>query len=321
MLYIFLFQVLLGIGLFCTVNWIGKHSYSLGYMELSLFVRREEAPAFNVLIRVFIPIVYLIITSSILYYFHLDQLVHDFYWVNIYYILFRLFYNLVTNRATLLNWKRQALYWTTTSLLSYLVYNHFIKVKANILPDFHSIANEIWFIILIFIYQIANNLTFSQEATIQRKETYLKKRYNYFKSTYGTLISELTQNQILESIVYAVLIYEDFNRPKIVRIIENISFKIFRKAKTLGVMQVRTEKLLTDLESVDLGTQKIVAAYKSYINKITNENPGNEWEAKNKIISDYNVGTSYCNEVSELADLIKDHFYDKTTDQLIPEND
>jgi hypothetical protein len=42
-----LIQILLGIGLLCTVNWIGKHSYSLGYTELPLFVRREEAPAFN----------------------------------------------------------------------------------------------------------------------------------------------------------------------------------------------------------------------------------------------------------------------------------
>jgi hypothetical protein len=320
-LYIFIFQVLLGIGLFCTVNWIGKHSYSLGYMELSLFVRREEAPAFNVLIRVFIPIVYLIITSSIIYYLNLDQFVRDFYLVNIYYIIFRLLHNIVTNRATLLNWKRQALYWTTTSLLSYLVYNHFIKVKANILPDFKSISNEIWFITLIFLYQIANNLTFSQEATIHRKETYIKKRYNYFKSTFGTLISELTQNHILESIVYAILIYEDFNRPKIVRLVENISFRFFGKAKTLGVMQVRTDKLLTDLESVNLGTHKIVAAYKSYIGKITNENPGYDWEAKKNIISDYNLGSRYYHEVSELADLIKDHFYGDSLDELVPKNE
>ena len=96
-----LIQILLGIGLLCTANWIGKHSYSLGYTELPLFVRREEAPAYNVLIRVFIPIVYLIITSSILYYFHPARFVHDFYWVNFYYIAFRLLYNLATNRADL----------------------------------------------------------------------------------------------------------------------------------------------------------------------------------------------------------------------------
>lgn len=318
---IFLVQFLFGIGLFFTVNLIGKHSYSLGYMEMSLFVRKEEAPAFNVLIRVFIPIVYLIITSSILYYLNFDRFVQDFYWVNIHYIVFRLIFNLVTNRGALLNWKRQVFYWTSTSLLSYLVYEKLIKVRTNLLPDFTSIANEIWFIILIFLYQIANNLTFSQEATVQRKETYLKRRYIYFKSTYGNLITELTKNHILESIVYAVLIYEDFNRPKIVRIIENISFRICGKSKTLGVMQVRTEKLLSDLESVELGTQKIVAAYNSYISNITNENPGYEWEAKNNIINDYNVGSRYCNEVSELADMIKNQFYDDSLDELVSEKE
>jgi hypothetical protein len=318
---VLLIQVLLGIGLFCTVNWIGKHSYSLGYMEISLFVRREEAPAFNILIKVFIPIVYLIITSSLLYYLNLDRFVKDFYWVNFYYIVFRLLFNLVTNRAALLNWKRQVFYWTSTSLFSYLAYVNLIKSKAKILPDFTSISNEIWFIILIFLYQIANNLTFSQDATIQRKETYLKERYNYFKSTYGKLITELTKNHILESIVYAILIYEDFNRPKITRIIENIVFRMFGKSRTLGVMQVRSEKLLSDLESVELGTQKIVAAYNNYIINITNENPGYEWEAKNNIINDYNVGSRYCNEVSELADMIKNQFYDDSIDELVPEKE
>jgi hypothetical protein len=315
---IILIQILLGIGLFCTANWIGKHSYSLGYTELSLFVRREEAPAFNVLIRVFIPIVYLIITSSILYYFHLDRFVHDFYWVNFYYIVFRFLYNLATNRTDLLNWKRQVLYWTATSVLSYLVYNHFIKTKENVFPDFNSIANEICFIILLFIYQIANNLTISQEATMERKETYLKKRYHHFKSIYGNFIAQLTKNHTLESIVYAVLIYEDFNRPKIVRIIENICFMMGGKAKTLGVMQVYSKRLLTDKESVELGTQKIVAAYNQYIGNITNENPGNEWSARNHIINDYNTGCRYYEEVSELANQIKDQFYKSTTDQLIP---
>lgn len=314
---IFLVQILLGIGLFFLINWIGKHSYSIGYIEISIFVKTEEAPALNFLIRVLTPIVYIIIVSTTLYYFKLDKFVWNIYLVNVYYILFRLLFNLITNRGLLLNWYRQILYWIAIVIISFFTYEKLIKVKANILPDFTTVSNELWTIILIFIFHLANNLRFSNESTQRRKDNYLKSRYNYFKRYYGQLISDLTQNEILESIVYAVIIYEDFNRPKIARHIENLKFRLTKKSHTLGVMQVKSEKLISDFESVKLGTEKIVSAYKKYL-----ENPTDseyfDWYAKNFIINDYNVGTSYNGEVNELADIIKKTFYKDTKDTLDP---
>jgi len=316
---ILLVHFILGIGLFFLINWIGKHSYSIGYMEISIFVKTEEAPALNFLIRVLTPIVFIIIVSSTLYYFGLDKYVWNIYLVNIYYILFRLIFNLATNRGLLLNWYRQFLYWIAIVVISYFTYEKLIKVKENILPDFTTVANELWIIILIFIFQVANNLRFSQEATQKRKYNYLKTRYHYFKRFYGQLIKDLTNNEILESIVYAVIIYEDFNRPKIARHIENLKFKLIKKPHTLGVMQVRSDKLISDSESVRLGTEKIVNAYKKYLeNPTENSSEYFDWHAKNYIINDYNVGTSYNEEVNELAEIIKNTFYKDTIDTLHP---
>lgn len=316
---ILLAHIILGVGLFFLINWIGKHSYSIGYMEISVFVKTEEAPALNFLIRVLTPIVYIIIVSTTLYYFGLDKYVWNIYLVNIYYIIFRLLFNLATNRGLLLNWYRQLLYWTAIVAISFFTYEKLIKVKANILPDFTTVANELWIIILIFIFQLANNLRFSQEATQKRKDNYLQSRYQYFKRSYGQLIKELTNNEILESIVYAVIIYEDFNRPKIARQIENFKFKVTKKPHTLGVMQVKSDKLLSDFESVRLGTEKIVKAYKSHIEKLEETNESfYEWTAIYSIIEDYNSGSSYGSEVSELADIIKSTFYKDTNDTLEP---
>ena len=316
---ILLVHIGLGTGLFFLINWIGKHSYSIGYMEISIFVKTEEAPALNFLIRVLTPIVYIIIVSTTLYYFGLDKHVWNIYLVNIYYIIFRLIFNLATNRGLLLNWYRQFLYWIAIVVISFFTYEKIIKLKANILPDFSTVANELWIIILIFIFQLANNLRFSEEATLKRKDNYLKSRYDYFKRIYGSIIKDSTKNQILESIVYAIIIYEDFNRPKIARQVENLKFRITKKQHTLGVMQVTSNRLINDLESVKLGTEKIVSAYKKYL-----ENPEDssseyfDWYAKNYIISDYNAGTSYNGEVNDLADTIKNTFYKDTNDTLDP---
>lgn len=314
---IFFIQFIFGVLLFFLINWIGRHSYSMGYMGISIFIKTEEAPALNFLIRVLTPIVYLIIISSILYYLNLDKFVINIYLVNIYYIIFRLFFNLITSRGRLLDWYRQTLYWITIIIISYFVYDKIIRIKENILPDFTTIANELWIIILVFVFQLTNNIRFSQNGTVRRKENYLKSRYEHFKRLYGDLIKDITKNEALESVTYAILIYEDFNRPKIIRIIENIKHYFSNESHTLGVMQVRSDKLINDTESVVLGTNKIVNSYNKYVRENTVEGEEiYEWNVINSIISDYNVGSDYLYEVNDLSYEIRKLFYPNSKDNL-----
>lgn len=319
-------QFTFSVFLFFLINWIGKHSYSIGYMEISLFVKDEEAPALNFLLRVLTPVVYIIIVSTILYHFGMDKMVNKIYLINIYYLLFRLVFNLATGRGLLLNWYKQLLYWVSIIGLSYLTYDKLISVKANILPDFTTVANELWIIILLFIFQIANNVRTSQDGTVKRKSNYLENRYRYFQSKYGEAIKEMTANDKLEAVVYAILIYETFNRPRVARWIENILSRLSKKKRTLGVMQVKSAKPLSDYQSVVKGTEKVVKAYKKMVQEIKGspdeyKRHSNycEWTIMGGIISDYNGGDSYAREVEKLANLILHKFYEGTNDCFYPE--
>lgn len=317
---IIILQITLGIILFFLINWIGKHSYSIGYMEMSLFLKVEEAPALNFLIRILSPVVYLILVSAGLYYIGADRFVKNIFLINLYYLTFRLLFNLITERGLLLNWYRQAIYWTAILVISYYTYEKIIKVKTNILPDFTTIANELWIIILIFLFQVTNSIRLSSNSTIKRKDNYLKTKYNFFRRLYGKTIKENTQNEILEAIAYAILIYEDFNRPKVARWLENMRFRLTKKSHTLGVMQVLSTKMISDKQSVDLGSKKIHSAYIDVIEKYKarhNEIYG-EWSIYEKIISDYNGGESYRLEVEQLTSKIIKTFYADSLDTLIP---
>ena len=305
----------LGVLLFFIINWIGKHSYSVGYMEISMFLKVEEAPAFNFLYRIISPIVYLFIVSAIFYKIGLSKYVTDIYFVSIYYILFRLAFNLLTNRGLLMNWFRQFLYWISIITISYYSYTEIIYKKENILPDFTTIANELWIIILIFLFQTLNRLRFSSEKTSQRKESYLKNRLEHFKRKYGKLVDSKTKNDKLKSIAYAIMIYEDFNRPKVARLIENLRFLITKKRHSLGVLQVQTDKFINDRESVELGLNKLNKIYKEQLKERgldKEENISillpdawtNEWSMESKIISNYNKDNSYLHEVKTLTDKI-----------------
>jgi len=311
-------QILLGVNLFFIINWIGKHSFSVGYVEISLFVLNEDSPAINFLIRVLTPIVYILITSAILYAIHLDRFVYNFYLVNIYAIVFRLLFNLITQRGALLNWPKQILYWIAIISISYLVYIKLIRFKQNLLPDLASMANELWIIIVVFLFQLLNGLNFSKEGAVKRKNQYLKAKYKYFKSKYGRIITSNIQNEALETIAYAILIYEDFNRPKIVRWFENLHFYFFKKKHSLGVMQFPTDRFINDKQSVDLGTKKIRKAYDNILKKSQAEKEGyyGEFGISAEIISNYNAGSKYFNEVSTLTDSIKEEFYNNSKDLL-----
>lgn len=312
MIEIHILHFILGVILFFIINWIGRHSYSVGYMQISMFLKIEEAPAFNFLFRIISPIVYLFIISAILYKINLDIFVTNVYFVSIYYILFRLVFNLITNRGILMNWYRQFLYWISIISISYFAYTEIIYRKDNILPDFETISNELWIIILIFIFHTINQIRISSEKTIQRKDKYLKNRLSIFKEKYSDLVNQKLNNDKLKSIAYAIMIYEDFNRPKAARIVENVRFKFTGKKHSLGLMQVQTREFIDDRKSVELGIEKLNKAYNNEIMRreldkkesIENLLPDawrNEWHMERRIISDYNKDDNYIEEVRELT--------------------
>lgn len=316
---IFLVQICLGIILFFLINWIGAHSFSVGYREISLFVLNEDSPAINFLIRVLTPIVYLLITSTILYALHLDKFVSNFYWVNIYSIVFRFLFNMITGRRLLLNWLKQVIYWVSIVSLSILVYDKLIRFKKNLLPDLTTISNELWIIILVFVFQLLNSLNFSGDGPTKRKDAYLREMYSYFKHKYGRTITANLGNDVLEIVAYSILIYENFNRPRIIRWLEYAQFWITKRKHSLGVMQYPTSRFINDKQSVDKGTKKIRQVYDNILAKSIEEKQkyyyGDSY-IKDEIIEKYNGGSKYLNEVNILAESISVEFYPNSTDVL-----
>tara|TARA_R110002050_G_scaffold300453_2_gene469977 strand:- start:2775 stop:3839 length:1065 start_codon:yes stop_codon:yes gene_type:complete len=262
---IIIVQFGLGVALFFIVNWIGRHSFSIGYMQISLFLQVEESPAFNFIFRILSPVVFIFIISAILYSFGLDRYVENIYLVSIYYLGFRVIFNLLTNRGLLMNWLRQILQWTAIISICYFSYSRIIINKKNILPDFDSLSNELWIIILLFLFQVLNGIRISSDNTKKRKNSYIVSRYKTFYKKYQEDIEELIENKKLQALVYAIMIYEDFNRPKAARLIENAKFLITKKEHSLGIMQVKSTELIDDKKSVQLGIAKILVSYREQV--------------------------------------------------------
>lgn len=314
---IFLFHFSLSILLFLIVNWIGKHSFSVGYVQMSIFQRDEEAPAFNYVYRILSPTVYIIIVATILYKFSLDEFTTNIFLIAIYYVAFRLSFNLITNRGLLINWTRQIITDLAIIVLAYLSYSKIIITKQHLMPDFSMFSEELWIIIVIFIYQVLNKVELSTQATKNRKNNYIKSRLAKFKKKYHLIITERIKNEKLVALIYSIMIYEDFNRPKVIRTLEYIVHKTESKSRTLGIMQVTTHKSINDYESLILAIDKINDHYYK-IPEIIKENRKNrdsyysysrednmeDWLIQREILKNYNADDDYIYEVSELMEYL-----------------
>lgn len=305
--------------LFVILNWIGRHAGSSGYVTLTLFLRRDEAPAFNFLFRIFGPVVFLILVASLLLALDLDRYAHEIWLVVLYYFLGRLLFNLAYGRVLLMNWRREALLWGLSIGLSWLLYDRVIREGRSLLPDFAHISNHLWVLIALFLYSTLNNVRFSSEATKRRKNRYLYVAYSDNKLQYHDTISRIAPDRLAESIIYSILIYEGFNRPPLARLLERALFPWV--SKSLGPMQVTTDRRISDEESVQIGATEVVNAYQKALvagkgaaakkNKTFDPvgSQSHRLYVISKVAAAYNRDDSYVSEIRELHEALSREFY------------
>ena len=298
------------------MNWVGAKSISIGYTTMGLEVKDDETPAFNFLLRVLGPVIYIIIIGVVLQSLDLAQYVNELYLITIYYWIIRLLYLIISNRLKLINWIRQVFYWFVSIGLSVWVY-HTIEKVDQILPRPDALLEQFWILVVLFLYNVLNNIRLSNQKSQKRKNKYIASRYFHFKAKYDKLITEYFHNNIYEALTYSIIIYEDYNRPYFIRKIEYIRFLITKKEHTLGVMQVKTRTYIDDEKSLMLGMEKIKndgqKIAKDDIDEYYLENPS--WWVF-KVAGLYNGGDDYSFEIRNIYDYLMDNFYKNTDDKL-----
>lgn len=303
------------------MNWIGKNSISIGYMQLSVVFETDSAPAFNFIFKVLGPVVYLILCILLFQSLELNILVKNCYFIVIYYWAFRFIWNIIANRWKLFNWSQQFLYWFSSIGISYWIYSS-VKDINSILPKGDDLIGEMWILIIAFLYAVINKVNFGEYKSLKRKDNYLQSRYEKFKAKYNGIIQSAFNNSFYEALTYAIMIYEDFNRPYLIRIIEDLRFRITKKPHTLGIMQVKTDRYINDEQSLRLAIAKIKNDNNAYINQerenaIRGGNPNpviNNIIYKNCLISHiadkYNGGDpKYKGEITDIFDKINQLYY------------
>ena len=307
--YVVISHIILAILLFFLVNWLGYRAEPLGYMQLSIGMQDDTAPAFNYLFKVLAPVVFIILMAALFQVLNLPAFNKNIYLVVVYYWAFRLLYVFLLGHASLLDWRVQILYWVSSIGLAILVYSLIDKLET-ILPSPQSLIEELWLLIILFIYSIINKLQFFRGETEERKKRYIDRQYTKLHNRFGNQVDEYFDNDFLRALTFSVMIYENYNRSDFARFLERLLLKNSKKKHTYGIMQVMSDHILSDEESVELGMKKIQQDYK----KIISEKEDGPVELSSWIVylvaEAYNGGDEhYSDEVRDVFTRLNERFY------------
>lgn len=164
-------------------------------------------------------------------------------------------------------------YYIGLVISGFIINQEFINKVNNVFLSGNEFRLVLWLLIIVYFYNL-----FKNEKIFQRKDSKEKKvmsvnnilnNYAKFKYTYYDDCDH--DNKVISNILYAIMIYEDNNKNKVRRNIDNFMFKINGKKNKLGIMQVESKKFISDSESIDIAYKKVLKIYNSTKTKDINK--------------------------------------------------
>ena len=203
------------------------------------------------------------------------------------------------------DWKSEFICFGLTMLLSILVYYGFIIRTENMFPSIDEIRDGIWIGIITFFggllfKYVYNNFKLDDLKASAMRKKYILRKYRKFFKKYDSYVKVEDFN--LNILVYAIMIFEDYNRPWFIRLLEYVKF-FYTKEATLGIMQVKTKKFINNVESIQLAIEKIKKAY--------SEKKIDDFEGIRYVIRDYNNSRNYVDEVQYIYLCLEDYLEKK----------
>lgn len=124
-------------------------------------------------------------------------------------------------------------------------------------PDIEGLFDNLWssFIVagLVLIYFQMTNMSGrhdNRQADENVINNYVVQSYSMMKSYKEVIENSCFRYNCSIPIIYSIIIFENINRPKLVRVFENLLTILFQVQLTVGIAQVQSNKPLTDEESI-----------------------------------------------------------------------
>lgn len=208
--------------------------------------QKEENRKINQLL---IPSLYIIIISALI-----PSIKENIFLIVVFEIFIRNFYitNVVNSNTEISN--TTYIFESIVSIaLSLFTYNYFIAQVNTVIPNPEDIKGFVWFLIILYATYLYNLSTKNKVKEAKVKDTKRKKektimQYARFKNLYAPLVK--SKNELINNLIYAIMIYEDYKTPKIYRNINTYIGAVTKKETKYGIMQIPSYERISDEESI-----------------------------------------------------------------------
>lgn len=269
--------------------------YRNDYQPVASLFKAETSIGFNAVWRMSLAPVCIVFFAIFLYKVGADQAVNNIWLVSVFFMFYQILTYTILSRWRLINIPKFVLFHTISVALSFYIYQVLvIKGLAHLLPDEANLRTDLWLLIAGFFYGIFYKIPENEKKFLARKRSYAKRRTEYFRAKYSEFIDH--HDPLLEDILLALMVYEDFNRPWIVRILENI-----KKTKTRGIMQVKGAT--SDKSSINMALKAVKQDYERVL--VQPDGSPERTYALYELFRNYNPGdVHYSTEVMAILESI-----------------
>jgi len=177
---------------------------------------------------------------------------------------------------------------------------------TKILPSSEGIRDGIWGALFVSIaiawfVETTNMSDPSRQSTESKggRIDFIRQQLQLTLWRHGEAIySTANQYHIDGKLLHAIITYEDLNRPKFVRFIENLLVRLPGVSLTVGVAQIKSDKPLTDEESIDAMGNLVASMCQGKSRPLTEED-------ERTILTEYNGGLDYADNVQEILAVLR----------------
>lgn len=271
--------------------------YKSEYQPIASLFKAEKSVGFNAILRICLAPVCIVLFAIIAYSINRDNLVPDIWHVALIYALLQCLVFTALNRWRLVNIPKFVLFHLLSIALTYYIYVVLIsKGLQHLLPDEANLRTDLWILIAGFLFSIFYSIPENDQRFQARKNKYAVSRGTKFKAKYHDALK--SQEPLFQDILVAIMIFEDFNRPWFVRVVERLI-----NSKTKGIMQTADTK--TDSQSIKRATERLLPVYKQ-LSKLE-DNSSEKYSAIYELVRSYNPDDpNYAYEVMGILGSFRD---------------
>lgn len=300
------------------ISWAGSMLHQIGDtgQNYALFIfsdDRHQPMTNNILMNIFIPNIVSVFLYMIFRKYGISYIP---IWVCLY-VFFYFLYRFILicgilRRRELYTYKYECGMAVVALAICLLLNCFFFWKNKNLLMSVDDLKEELWFAVILIIYTFVKHILdnkVKQDDILTRRqlEKYIINQFEVLYKRYRSITDISREDRHAWIIIYAIMIFENFNRGGIFRRLERIKLKIVGRA-TVGIMQISSDKDLSDEESILEAYKKIMKYGKEKEIEFLNDIPR---LLLNDLLLEYNRDENYASSVTYIYQCLCSFIYDK----------